>query len=389
MINESMSFDRLLEFPAKTSFFLWGPRQTGKSTLLRARFPDAHWVDLLSTREQVRLGRDPGLLREEVPRERGRWVVIDEVQKVPGLLDEVHWLIENRGLRFALCGSSARKVRRGQANLLGGRAVGLELHGLVSREVGDAFDVVRGAQNGWLPRHYIEDDPDAFVRAYVDDYLREEILAEGLSRRLPTFAAFLEAAALSDAEMVNHAAIARDCGISAPTVRSYFDILVDTLLGRWLPGYRKRPKRRVVTAPKFYFFDAGVAGHLAKRGRPEPGSDTFGKAFESWVFHELAAHRAYTGFKHDLAYWRLASGIEVDFIVGDMRLAIEAKASTLVHGDHLRGLRALAEDQPRVGRRIVVALDGKSRRTDDGIEIWPAREFTRALWSGELIPAER
>lgn len=382
-----MSYPRQLRLPARGTFFLWGPRQTGKSTLLRATFPDAHYVDLLSTRDQLRLGRDPGLLREEIPKGRTR-VVIDEIQKVPGLLDEVHWLIENRGTEFALCGSSARKVRRGHANLLGGRALGLELHGLVSHELGRDFDLTRSLNRGWLPRHYgaaSAADASDLVRAYVDDYLRQEILAEGLTRSLPTFADFLEAAALSDAELVSYATIARECGVSAPTVRGYYEILVDTLVGRFLPAYRKRPKRRVIQAPKFYFFDVAIVGRLARRGVLAPKSELYGKAFESWVFHELAAHRAYTGFAHDLWYWRLASGIEVDFVVGDMLVAIEAKATAQVHSDHLRGLRALGEDQPRVRRRIVVSLDPRVRRTDDGIEILPAAEFARALWAGELV----
>jgi len=381
-----MSYARQLPLPADGTFFLWGPRQTGKSTLLRASYPEAHFIDLLSTREQTRFARDPGLLREEVPPGRVR-VVIDEVQKVPGLLDEVHWLIERQGTEFALCGSSARKVRRGHANLLGGRASGLELHGLVSSELGDDFDLTRSLNHGWLPRHYAASSPTAMIRGYVEDYLREEIMAEGLTRNLPAFADFLEAAALSDGELVNYATIARDCGVSAPTVRGYYDVLVDTLIGRFLPAYKKRPKRRVILAPKFYFFDVGVVARLAKRGAIAPGSELYGKAFESWVFHELAAHRAYTGFEHDLSYWRLASGIEVDFVVGDLAVAIEAKATPKVHADHLKGLRALAEDHPRVGRRIVVSLDERPRRTEDGIEILPAREFARRLWSGELLRA--
>lgn len=379
-----MSYPRRLVLPEDETFFLWGPRQSGKSTLLRERYPDAHFIDLLSTREQVRFTRDPGLLREEIPAGTER-VVIDEVQKVPGLLDEVHWLIERRGTRFALCGSSARKVRRGHANLLGGRAIGLELHGLVSAELGRDFDLTRALNHGWLPRHYLASSPAALLRGYVEDYLREEILAEGLNRNLPSFADFLEAAALSDGELINYATIARDCGVSAPTAKGYYEILVDTLIGRLLPAYRKRPKRRVILAPKFYFFDVGVVARLAKRGPIAPGSEIFGKAFESWVFHELAAHRAYTGFLHDLSYWRLASGIEVDFLVGDLALAVEAKATAKVQSDHLKGLRALVEDHPRVRRRIVVSLDDRPRTTEDGIEILPAATFAKRLWAGELV----
>lgn len=370
------------------SFFLWGPRQTGKTSLLRATYPDAVWVDLLRTDEAIRYASRPALLREELlARRRGTVVVIDEVQKVPALLDEVHWLIENRGLVFALCGSSARKVRRGHANLLGGRAVRHELSGFVASELGREFDLVRALNHGFLPRHYLADQPARRIRSYVDDYLKEEILAEGLVRRLPPFAQFLAASALADAELVSFATIARDCGVSAPTVKGYFEILVDTLLARLLPAYTRRPKRRVIATPKCYFADVGVVNVLARRGRLEQGSELFGKAFESWVFHELSAYRAYHGFAFDLAYWRLASGAEVDFVTDDLSCAIEAKATARVHADHLKGLRELIADQPPVGRRVVVSLESRARRTEDGIDVLPAATFARELWGGSLLGA--
>jgi predicted AAA+ superfamily ATPase len=365
------------------SFFLWGPRQSGKSTLLRAAYPDAAWIDLLETDQFVRYTQRPALLREELG--GAELVVIDEVQKVPALLDEVHWLIERRGQRFALCGSSARKVRRGHANLLGGRAVRHELFGLVSSELGSDFDLVRAINHGVLPRHYLSDRPEPLLRAYVNDYLKEEIAAEALVRSLPAFASFLTAAALADAELVNYATIARDCGVTGPTVREYFQILVDTLLGRFLPAYVKRPKRRVIGTPKFYFADVGVVNVLARRGRLEPGSELFGKALESWVFHELSAYRAYNDFFFDLAYWRLPSGIEVDFVVDDLRCAIEVKSTTSARAEHMRGLRELRSDQPRLGRSVLVSLDAKPRRTEDGIDVLPAREFARRLWRGEIV----
>jgi predicted AAA+ superfamily ATPase len=378
--------ERALRLPARprTTFFLWGPRQTGKSTLLRARYPKARRVDLLSAREFVRYSRDPGLLREEIESSRERFVVIDEVQKVPALLDEVHWLIENRAVVFALCGSSARKVRRGQANLLGGRALRYELRGLVSAELGEDFDVIRAVNHGYLPRHYLARSARDLLRSYVDDYLKEEVAAEGLTRNLPVFADFLAAAALGDGQLVNYAMIARECGVSPYTVTEYYRILVDTLLGSFLPAYRKRPKRRVIQAPKFYFADVGVVNHLARRGPLQPGGELFGHAFENWVLHELAAYRAYRGFAFELAYWRLASGIEVDFVIDDLRLAVEAKATTRVHADHLRGLRELRADH-RVGKRVVVSMEQRPRRTDDGIEILPAGTFGQRLWADDLV----
>jgi predicted AAA+ superfamily ATPase len=343
-------------------------------------------VDLLRTDDLVRYASRPALLREELlGAPHVRLVVIDEVQKVPALLDEVHWLIENRGIVFALCGSSARRVKRGQANLLGGRAVRYELAGFVSGELGKQFDLSRAINQGYLPRHYLSDTPRRLLRSYVDDYLREEILAEGLVRNLPAFSGFLGAAALSDAELVSFASIARDCGVSGPAVREYFQILVDTLLGRFLPAYVRRAKRRVIQAPKFYFADVGVVNTLARRGRIERGSELFGKAFENWIFHELSAYRAYRDFPFELSYWRLASGIEVDFIIGDMRCAIEAKGAPRLHADHLKGLRELGKEFPRVESRILVGLEPRPRRTEDGIDILPAEVFARRLWSDELI----
>ena len=381
-------FQRALALPARpaATFFLWGPRQTGKSWLLRETYPDATWIDLLRTDDFVRYRTRPALLREELlDAPRGRIIVIDEVQKVPALLDEVHWLIENRRLHFALCGSSARRVKRGHANLLGGRALRYELLGLVSHEIGRDFDVVRAANHGFLPRHYLSDRPSALLRSYVNDYLKEEIAAEGLVRNLPAFSGFLSAAALSDGSLVNFTNIARECGVSGPTVREHFQILVDTLLGRFLPAYTKRPKRRVIQAPKFYFADVGVVNHLARRGRVEPGSELFGKAFESWVHHELQAYRAYHDFGFELAFWRVASGIEVDFVVDDVRIAIEAKATAQVNETHLKGLREIAREHPRVKRRIVVSLDARARRTQDGVEVLSARAFAERLWAGDLI----
>jgi predicted AAA+ superfamily ATPase len=316
---------------------------------------------------------------------RDRLIVVDEAQKIPALFDEIHWLIENRRRIFVLCGSSARRVRRSHANLLGGRALRYELFGLVSRELGAEFDLVRMLNHGYLPRHYLEDSHGPLIRAYVQDYLKEEVLSEGLSRSLPVFSNFLNAAALSDTAVINYATIARDCGVSAHTVRGYFEVLVDTLLGRELPAYVRRPKRRIIRAPKFFFSDVGVVNLLARRGQIEPGSELFGKAFENWVHHELAAYAAYSGKAHELSYWRLTTGVEVDFIIDDMAYAVEAKASRSVTADHLRGLRELAREHARVKKRFVVSLDPQPRVTDDGIEVLPWAVFTRRLWQGDLL----
>ena len=382
-------FDRSLHLPppGTESFFLWGPRQTGKTTLLRRAYPDAVWVDLLKSDEYRRYLARPERIRQELeasPPGPGTQIVIDEVQKVPAPLDEVHWLIENRGHAFALCGSSARKVRRGGANLLGGRAFRYELHGLTASELRSDFDLDRVLNHGYLPRAFESARPGRLLEAYIADYLKEEVAAEGLVRSLPTFSEFLDVASLSDGEIVNFSNIARECGVSSPTAKSYFEILVDTLLGRWIPSYRKRPKRRVIQAPRFYFADVGVVNRLARRGDVLAGSESYGKAFENWVCHELTAYVSYRRYDGELYHWRLASGIEVDFILGDMETAIEAKSSEAIRSHHLKGLRSLAEDHPEVGRRVVVCRESKARVTDDGIEILPVPVFIERLWTDRL-----
>ena len=383
-------YDRLLNLPppGTETFFLWGPRQVGKSTLLRQRYPNARRIDLLKSDELRRYTTRPELLRQELEAETPdttRQIVIDEVQKAPALLDEVHWLIENKDLHFALCGSSARKVRRGAANLLGGRALRYELHGLTAGELGGDFDLDRMLNHGYLPRMYESSRPRRMLDAYVADYLREEIAAEGLVRNLPAFSDFLDAAALSDAEMVNFTNVARECGVSGPTAKGYFGILEDTLLANWLPAYRRRRKRRLTVAPKFYFADVGVVNRLARRGELQRGSELYGKAFENWVFHELSAYVEYAEVDARLSYWRLPSGIEVDFLLGDADIAIEAKATPRINRSHLRGLRTLADEHPDVRRRIVVSLEPRPRRTEEGIDILPAATFASRLWAGELV----
>ncbi len=388
--NMKLIYQRSLVLPktGTESFFLWGPRQCGKSTLLQQCFPDAIWIDLLKSDVFHRYSVRPELLRlelETAPPDPARQVVIDEIQKVPQLLDEIHWLIENRGLKFALCGSSARKVRRGKANLLGGRALRYELRGLNAMELGDDFDLDHMLNAGYLPDIYGSSQYLMRLRSYVSDYLKEEIAAEGLVRSLPMFSEFLEAASLSDGSSVNYTSIARDCGVSSNTVKGYFQILEDTLLGRWLPAYRTRAKRRVLTTPKFYFFDVGIVNHLAGRFLLRRGSDQYGRAFEHWVYHELASYIECTGGLDRLSFWRLSTGHEVDFVVGDMRLAVEAKSSARIHASHMKGLRLLKQEHPHISRRVVVCLETKGWCTEDGIEVMPAGDFVRQLWSSELV----
>lgn len=386
--------ERALKLPDKLSrsFFLWGTRKVGKSFLLRKTYPDAIYINLLNTKTYFKYLKEPWLLREEllsIKKDKGEIteaIILDEVQRVPLLLDEVHLLIEEEGMKFILCGSSARKLKRGQANLLGGRALRYELLGFSAFELGEEFDLNRILNHGYIPDHYFENKPLKLIEAYVNDYLEEEIAAEALVRNIPAFANFLEMVSLSDTEMVNYANIARDCGVSAPTVKEYFQILEDTLLAKFLPAYKKRPKRRVIQASKFYYSDVGIVNYLSKRKQVEEGSELFGKAFENWVFHELDAYGAYKDEEWQLSYWRLASGsAEVDFIINDMECAIEVKASKNIKSHHLKGLRELKKDQPDLKKQILVSLIDDNRLTDDGIEIISVASFITRLWSGQLV----
>jgi predicted AAA+ superfamily ATPase len=381
MFKRQLKLDPTLQ----ETIFLWGPRQTGKSTLVQSLYPDVTYLDLLKNDEFIRYQTNPSLLREELLASNQKKMIIDEIQKIPELLNEVHWLIENQRAHFILCGSSARKLKREHANLLGGRALRYELFGLIAQEIGPEFSLDIALNHGYLPRHYLATNPRRMLQSYVSDYLKEEIAAEGFVRNLPVFSHFLVSASFSDTEVINYSTIARDCGISSPTVKEYFQILQDTLIGSLLPAFTKRPKRRVVSSPKFYFFDIGVVNFLNKRGHLTPGTELYGKAFENWLHHELKAHSQYTDLFYDLSYWKLDNGSEVDFILNDMEIAIECKAVQVIKSDHLKNLRILKEEQPSVKKRILVCLESKARKTEDGIDILPALEFINRLWAGEIL----
>lgn len=371
------------------SVFLWGARQTGKSTLLVNLFPDATYIDLLRLDTFERLRRNPSLLREDLQsKQPGDIVIIDEVQKLPDLLNEVQWLIVRKDIHFILSGSSARKLKRYGTNLLGGRALRCRLLPLVSAEIPD-FNLIKACNNGMLPRHYLTENATKRLQAYVGDYLQQEIMAEALSRNLSSFTRFLEVAALSDGEMVNYNNIASDCGVSAVTVKEYFSILEETLVGFMLPAYTKVRQRRVIKAPKFYYFDVGIVNYLTHRGNLLPGSADFAHAFEHFIVQELVAYVDYRQKHVVLSYWRTASGIEVDVVVSDeyssdILFAIEIKSSEEIQNRHLKGLRSFRDEYPDA-KLIVVGLDKISRATEDGISVLYATDFLKALWDGELF----
>ena len=367
----------------KESFFLWGARQTGKSTLLQKMFKDCMYIDLLMSDVFERYRRSPSLLREEVLAYTGKYpVIIDEIQRIPELLNEIHWLMVNKGSRFILSGSSPRKIVRSGANLLGGRALRFELYPFIKREIPD-FDLLRALNHGLLPRHYLSDSPQRLIAAYIGSYLQDEIIAEAKIRNIQSFTRFLEVAAFSNGEMVNYTNIAADCGVSAPTVKEYFQILEDTLIGRFIPSFQKKPKRRVIQAPRFYYFDVGIANYLLKRHQIELGSEPFGKAFEHYIYHELYAHSHYSRKDYAISYWRTASGLEVDFILGDHEVAIEVKSTNHVQERHLKGLKSFAEEY-NVKRFLVVSMDPKPRKSGQ-INIIPWSLFLDELWNDGII----
>jgi len=309
-------------------------------------------------------------------------VIIDEIQRIPQLLNEIHWLIVNKGNRFILSGSSTRNILRTVGNLLGGRALRYELYPLIYREIPD-FNLLKALNNGLLPKHYLSANPAKLLSAYLGSYLRDEIMAEAKIRKISSFSRFLEMAAFSNGEIVNYTNIASECGISAPTVKEYFQILEDTLTGRFLPSFQKKPKRRVILAPKFYFFDIEIANHLLRRGRMEIGSETFGKAFEHFIYHEIYAHSKYSDLNYSMSYWRTASQIEVDFILGDHEVAIEVKSTNMVTLRHIKGLKSFAEEYD-VKKLIVVSNDPYPRKLDN-IMVMPWKLFLDQLWDGEII----
>jgi uncharacterized protein len=378
MYQRTLDLKALLD---EKSFFLLGPRATGKSTLIERQLPEAQVYDLLDAEVYGRLLRRPKLLEEEhIP---GRIVAIDEIQKLPTILDEVHRLISRKKMRFLLTGSSARKPRRGASNLLAGRAWEARLFPLTWRELGPDFDLATFMSRGGLPDVYGGKRPDEELRSYTSLYLREEVQAEALTRSLPAFARFLDIMALSNGEEINYQGLASDCGTSPGTVRNYLEILEDTMIGFSLPGYVATRKRKAIQRAKHYFFDVGVAGALARRGPVALRSEAFGRALEHFFIQELRAFLSYARIDQPLCYWRSLSKLEVDVVIGD-QLALEIKATDLVSGKHLKGLRALKEEGLQ-RRFAVVSLDPSRRTTDDGIEIWPWADFLRALWDGALV----
>jgi predicted AAA+ superfamily ATPase len=381
-------FSRHLERPGR-SFFLFGPRGTGKTTWLRGVLPQALWFDLLRTQTFLDLSRRPDLFAKEVEaRARGSWVVVDEVQRLPTLLHEVHALIAEHGrtYRFALSGSSARKLKRSDVDLLAGRAINRQLFPLTAAELNFEFEVDRVLRYGLLPQ--IQSDPEYAVDAldaYVANYLREEIQQEALVRRLDAFARFLEVAALMNGQVVNVAGLARDAAVARPTVQGYFQTLIDTLIGFWLPAWQRRAKVKEVASPKFFLFDPGVARALAGRLREPLEGLERGFLLETWVLHELRAAAAYRNIGGQLHYWRTPAGSEVDFVWtrGARAVGIEVKAASTWRTEFGGPLKSL------IAGGIVGAgygvYTGTAVLKDGPLRVLPLPRFLKALAAGEVL----
>jgi predicted AAA+ superfamily ATPase len=381
--NRSVYIERVLDLPSlllKKSHFLFGPRQTGKTSLIRHSLKGVRSYDLLDTSVYLALSQNPGRISQEL-NPRDEIVVVDEIQRLPVLLNEIHRLIEERGIRFLLTGSSARKLRRGGVNLLGGRARTKYMHPLTYRELGNQFDLLKAIDRGLLPSIYLSDDPRADLQAYTGSYLQQEIVAEGTTRNIPAFSRFLKVAALCNGTVVNFTNVSNDAQVPRTTVYEYFEILKDTLLLHELPAWRKSKKRKPLASSKYYFFDVGVVATLQGREFRQ-GTPEFGEAFETYLMHELVSYSNYVSGE-PLSYWRSTSGFEVDFILGD-HTAIEVKAKENLSTQDLKPLRALAEEK-KLKRYLCVSLEPRRRKLEN-LTLLPFREFLEALWSREYSP---
>jgi len=377
----SNNIKRLIEIDTDYSSFLWGARRTGKSHWIRhnLRPEDIIFIDLLQTDIFAEYASKPSLLRERFLNTK-KMIVIDEIQKVPALLDEIHWMMENKQIKFLLTGSSARKLRRSHANLLAGRALRYQLLPFSFMEVG-SIDLKKILISGMLPPHFFSTKPIDSIRSYVADYLKEEIAQEAQIQNIPQFSEFLRVAALTSGELINYNNIAREAGVSAKIVRSYFDILESTMLGFRISSWKSSKNRRLIQAEKFYLFDVGISNYLARR-QPGEGTPEYGKSFEHFILMELKAYQSYRNPEMLISYWRTSTGQEVDFILGDKEVALEIKSGKMVHGIELKSLKALQEDGQT--KHSVVVCCEKYPREVGNISVIPWTIFLEKLWAGDF-----
>ncbi len=375
-INRIFNIKKVIQ---KKSCFLFGPRQTGKSTLINHSLKNCKLYNLLDSEIFLNLSRNPKRIEQEI-QNKDKIIIIDEIQKLPYLLDEVHLIIEKYGINFLLTGSSSRKLRRRGVNLLGGRARSKYLFPFVYKELKNKFDLLHALNYGLIPSIYLSDEPYEDIEAYAGNYLKEEIAAEGLTRNIPAFSRFLTVAALCNGQLINYAKISNDSQVPSSTVQEYFQILRDTLIAFDVPAWKKSLKRKPITTSKFYFFDTGIVRFLQNRSVIKNKSPEMGIFFETYIAHELLSYLKYTN-SGELFYWRSKSGYEVDFIISDST-AIEIKAKENITERDLKGINALREEN-KFKNYIVVCLE-KSIRNIDGIQILPFKNFIDKLWNNEF-----
>ncbi|MCG2790285.1 MAG: AAA family ATPase [Actinomycetia bacterium] len=377
----SQNIKRLLNIDTRYSSFLWGARRTGKSHWIKHNFKPEEiiLIDLSQTDVFAEYASRPSLLRERFQNTK-KIIVIDEIQKIPMLLDEVHWMIENKKIIFLLTGSSARKLRRSHVNLLAGRALRYQLLPFSCIEVGD-INLEKIMVSGMLPPHFLSAKPLDLIRSYVADYLKEEIAQEAQILKIPQFSEFLRVAALTSGELLNYNNAAREAGVSSKVVRSYFDILESTMLGFRVASWKRSKTRRLIQAEKFYLFDIGISNYLSRR-QPKEGTPEFGKSFEHFILMELRAYKAYRNPELAIAYWRTSTGYEVDFILGEKQVALEIKAGKTVHDIALKSLKVLQKDE-KVKHLLVISQE-KYARDVGNIKLIPWKLFLEMLWAGEF-----
>jgi predicted AAA+ superfamily ATPase len=379
-------FKRFINKP-QDSFLLLGPRGTGKSTWLESEYRSLQKFDFLDTQLALKYSMNPGHFYEELKTSKpGTWIIVDEIQKVPSLLDEVHRLIENNKLKFILSGSSARKLKKSSTNLLGGRAEVMRCFPFVSSELGNQFNIQKAIQFGSLPKSFLTLKPQAFLRSYIETYIQQEIIAEAIVKNLGSFSRFLEIAGLQNAQTINITNIARDAKVARPTVQGYFQVLVDTLVGDWLPAWKLKAATKEVSHPKFYFFDSGVARAASGRLPYPVNSEELGFLFETLMFHELKAYMSYSEKNYKLHYWRSHSNEEVDFVFEDQKgyVAIECKSDTQWLNSYNGGLKVLGEKLVSKKVRLLGVYLGDKVIDIGNIKVFPAKTFLKRLWDDQV-----
>ena len=374
-------FKRLINIPLKTrkSFFLFGPRGTGKTTWLTQHLPDVLFLNLLKSEPYNRLSANPGHIREMIPPDYKDWIVIDEIQRIPELLNEVHDLIESKNHIFILTGSSARKLRQKGVNLLAGRALTYYLHPLTVREQEDSFQLLQSLHFGHLPARFSEDDPQKYLKDYVQTYIREEVLQESLTRNIGHFSRFLEVACFSQGSVINTSEIAREAHIERVTAENYFSIVEDLLIGVRLPVFTRKAKRKLINHQKFYYFDAGVFRAIRPTGPLDSDAELDGPALETLVFQELRALNDYLQCNYQFFFWKTKNGLEVDFVLYGPKglIAIEVKRSPHVHPKNLRGLKEFKKDYPPA--RCYLFYGGSTPLYIDDIRVLPVDQALQNL----------